>query len=478
MEGTMRVRTLSALLGLLLAHAAQAGVVVLHGFDYDDGQYPEGRILQGQDGRFYGTTYGGGANHLGTVFSVGPDGSFSLLHSFDGTDGYSLDSGLAQRPDGRLVGSTPQGSIVINHVSTGFGGTVFQLAPDGSGFTTLKSFAAGDAVYGAEPGAPVDGGDGNFYAVQRTGGPNGLGTVIRVAGDGTVSVIHAFSSSEGYSPQNGLTRGSDGNLYGALAYGPGGNPNGALFRLTLGGALTVLHTFNQTDGRLPASQLAEMGDGYLYGVTIGGGPADAGTVFRIDSGGTLTTLHAFTGSDANEPVGLARGPDGLLYGLSFSGGPSGGGTIFRIDSTGKLLVLHLLAGIDGTHPLAAPIFGSDNRLYGTTTQYGGAPGAAGSVFAFDALSPQPPELQMQKICYNEFDTCFTPINTVVGQMFTVAWQSANLTKCTGSGKWRGNEPTSGRIDVVPLRAGLYTYRLNCSGPNGPASATVTVTVGP
>jgi uncharacterized repeat protein (TIGR03803 family) len=42
----------------------------LHGFDGTDGQYPEAALMQATNGTFYGTTFYGGANALGTVFSL------------------------------------------------------------------------------------------------------------------------------------------------------------------------------------------------------------------------------------------------------------------------------------------------------------------------------------------------------------------------------------------------------------------------
>jgi uncharacterized repeat protein (TIGR03803 family) len=43
---------------------------VLHNFSGSDGSYPNGGLAQYTSGAFYGTTYGGGAYGLGTVFSV------------------------------------------------------------------------------------------------------------------------------------------------------------------------------------------------------------------------------------------------------------------------------------------------------------------------------------------------------------------------------------------------------------------------
>ena len=53
----------------------------------DDGEYPEGVLVQATNGNFYGTTNGGGANGEGTVFEITAGGRLTTLHSFNGTDG-------------------------------------------------------------------------------------------------------------------------------------------------------------------------------------------------------------------------------------------------------------------------------------------------------------------------------------------------------------------------------------------------------
>jgi uncharacterized repeat protein (TIGR03803 family) len=43
-------------------------------------------VVQGGDGNFYGTTGGGGAANLGTVFRISPSGILKNIHSFSGGD--------------------------------------------------------------------------------------------------------------------------------------------------------------------------------------------------------------------------------------------------------------------------------------------------------------------------------------------------------------------------------------------------------
>lgn len=480
MQTVLRSTLGGAAAALLCAGAAAGpGVTVLHSFDGADGQYPQGRLLRGSDGRLYGSTSAGGSLGLGTVFAVAADKTHTILHAFDGSDGNSLDSGLLQSADGTLYGTTPQGSFCAGSVCSGFSGSVFRLAPDGSGFTTLRRFA-GSGPDGAQPGALVDGGDGFFYGTTRSGGASNLGTVFKLAPDGSLGTVFSFNATSGWYPDRLLTRGSDGLLYGALRYGPGGNDAGALFRVATDGSYTLLHTMDpNTDGSGPSGGLVELG-GAFYGVaaTRGIGIGGAGTVFRMYPNGSLGTIKAFNGQDGASPVGpLALGPDGNLYGLTYGGGPEGG-TIFRIEPSGTFMTLHGLTSFDGTRPVAGPVIGSDGLLYGATTQYGGSPGASGSVFQFDPLAAQPAVLDMSKVCYNEFNTCFRPINTTVGKPYDIVWTSANLKECIGTGAWAGRKPPAGKVQYAQVKPGVYTYRLRCSGPGGAVrNASVTVTVG-
>src|SRR2546427_11118527 len=62
-------------------------------------------------------------------------------------------------------------------------------------------------------------------------------------------------------------------------------------------AFEVLHEFNPaTGGRFPTGALVQA-YGSLYGTTKQGGASDLGTIFKLDSKGVLTILRSFQGSD-------------------------------------------------------------------------------------------------------------------------------------------------------------------------------------
>jgi len=88
----------------------------------NDGANPYAGLVQGSDGDFYGTTQSGGTNGgEGTVFKIGANGSYTSLYSFSGgADGSNPQAALVQGSDGNFYGTTYGGG-------TGEAGTVFRL---------------------------------------------------------------------------------------------------------------------------------------------------------------------------------------------------------------------------------------------------------------------------------------------------------------------------------------------------------------
>jgi uncharacterized repeat protein (TIGR03803 family) len=57
-----------------------------------------------------------------------------------------------------------------------------------------------------------------------------------------------------------------------------------------------------------------------------------GTVYVITPGGTLTVLHSFDGTDGSSTTaGLVQHTNGTFYGATYAGGAQGYGTIFSLN---------------------------------------------------------------------------------------------------------------------------------------------------
>jgi uncharacterized repeat protein (TIGR03803 family)/autotransporter-associated beta strand protein len=138
-------------------------------------------------------------------------------------------------------------------------------------------------------------------------------------------------------------------LVGSTLYGTtesvGTTGYGMVFSIaTSGGSLTVLCSFNDSNGGCPNGNLTLVGS-TLYGTTAEGGAAGYGTVFSIaTTGGSPTTLCSFSGSNGRGPCGLTL-TGNTLYGTTSSGGASNDGTVFALTlPTSTLAWAHSAGG--------------------------------------------------------------------------------------------------------------------------------------
>ncbi len=259
-------------------------LTTLHNFDFADGSHPNA-VMQATDGNFYGTAWTGGASTAcgsygcGTVFKITPGGTLTTLHSFAaGSDGSGPISWLVQASNGNFYGTT-------------------RTPPHGEG------------------------------------GAYGYGTVFEITPSGTLTTLHSFDGTDGAYPYAGLVQATDGNLYGTTTNGGANNVCtsggcGTVFKITPAGAFTTLYSFctqpNCTDGAGPFG-LVQATDGNLYGATAAGGNISdcnsqgCGTLFKISTGGKLTTLHTFDGTDGASPVALVQATNGNFYGATTGG---------------------------------------------------------------------------------------------------------------------------------------------------------------
>ncbi len=98
------------------------------------GHSPLGSLVQGTDGNFYGLTKWGGTNGAGTAFRMTPAGVLTTLVEFNNTapNGAFPEGSLVQGTDGNFYGLTGIGGLNNN-------GTVFRMTPAGV-LTTLVLF--------------------------------------------------------------------------------------------------------------------------------------------------------------------------------------------------------------------------------------------------------------------------------------------------------------------------------------------------
>jgi len=200
----------------------------------DGGAIPSAAVTLGPDGTLYGTANVGGTAGYGVLYKMEADGKhFTVLHTFRRKDGDYKNNGafpsgsLMLGQDGFLYGCTRQGGLSD-------GGIAYKISVDGAVFTVLHTFSGPgtENADGTLPAGPlVFGSSGYLYGVSGGGGETGGGTLFKVNPQGTkIFTLHDFSTAEGGSILTGLTPGRDGSLYGVCANG-GANKTGTIFRV-------------------------------------------------------------------------------------------------------------------------------------------------------------------------------------------------------------------------------------------------------
>lgn len=306
-----------------------------------------------------GLTSNGGAAGKGTAFTIKTDGTgFNVIKGFEDWGKYP-NGDLYKNSDGFFYGMTNTGGTYSY-------GTIFKMSS--SGAVTIIRHLNGTTDGGTPTGELIKGFDGNFYGMTNTGGASGYGTVFKLTAAGVYTVMKNFAyATDGTNPKGHLVQGKDSVLYG-ITYGGGTYGYGTIFKITTGGAFSVMRHLNKaTDGGQSYSSLVEGKDGYLYGITYYGGTYGYGTIFKITKAGVFTVIrHLNSTTDGGYPQGdIIQGSDGNIYGSCYSGGSKGNGTIFKMTTSGVYTVLrHLSAPTDGGNPYGVLYQNSDGVLYG------------------------------------------------------------------------------------------------------------------
>lgn len=270
---------------------------VLHRFgETERGVYDPSALVAARDGNFYGVSYHGGTNDCpqiprnapscGTAFRMTAQGEVTIISNFGAGvgDGITPNS-LMQASDGNLYGTTGNGGSADNC------GTLFRLSPAGTR-TNLKIFCQSREDASAPQYAPIQASDGALYGVTASGGGGncgwqyGCGTVYRMTLAGDFSVLYAFAPEnrqDGDGP-NGLIQGRDGLLYGTTTSGGahGSSSAGTIYRMTLAGKKTILHSFGPIGNNNPSRPMGmiQLADGSFMGVNDWGRNG-YGTIFSM-----------------------------------------------------------------------------------------------------------------------------------------------------------------------------------------------------
>jgi uncharacterized repeat protein (TIGR03803 family) len=315
-----------------------------------DGASPSaGLLLAG--GKLYGTAYDGGTNGDGVLFSLNTNGTgFTNLYNFT-----AVNNNNGANPSAALVlaGANLYGTT-YNGGSQG-SGVVFSFKTNGTGgISVLHTFSAADPNTGANsdganPSAQLLFSGTKLYGTTASGGTNGQGVVFAIntntSGSG-FSVLHHFDDV-GANPTAALV------LSGGTLYGLGGSN---LFALnTNGTGFTNLHQFSTSVGAAPATPGLSLSSGTLYGAASSAGTLGGGMMFSVSTNGSnFDDLCDFadasnlsfppTNSGGAFPNGGPILLNGQLYGTTSQGGTSGCGVLFAVVTNNPPVLSAQLSG--------------------------------------------------------------------------------------------------------------------------------------
>jgi uncharacterized repeat protein (TIGR03803 family) len=339
--------------------------------------------LNAEDRALWTTMLGGGTNGLGVIYKVNNDGTDGAIAvAFNGANGANPSGNLVQAPDSKIYGTTTAGGN-YNH------GVLFSYDPASNSYRVVHHF---DSVSGSSPRDLLMASDGKIYGTTEAGGTYNSATAEKGAGimysydpaTGTFTKLFDFRGIYGEAPQ-GLMQGSDNKLYGMTRQG-GWNNTGVLFSYEPGATtITRLHDFDDATGTLPTNcKLMQAANHKLYGLTTWGGSNNMGTIFSYDiASAVFAKLYDFNGINGSYPsCTLLQANNGVLYGVTLYGGANGDGVIFKYNiNTTTYGDLYDFNGAQGAVPFGSLIQGSDNLLYGMTTQ--GGTNGTGVIYNYD-----------------------------------------------------------------------------------------------
>jgi uncharacterized repeat protein (TIGR03803 family) len=343
-----------------------------------NGFFPKGKLVQAQDGNFYGATSSGGRapGSGGTIFQITPTGVLTTLFSFDSDGNGQFPNGetplgsLVQGPDGFLYGATTLGG---KHGA----GTVFKISTGGN-FRLLHSFCSlQNCADGSSPTSLTVGTHGNLYGATVSGGRANSGTIFRITTRGVLRTIHSLNGKSDSGSPNALTPASDGNFYATTDIGPTGLL-GTIFRVTPSGVFTTLHDFSSPPDADPMGPLLQASDGRLYGVTL------YGEIYQS----TLTGSFEIIVPAPFDPVrsGLTQASDGNLWETHQGSTNTDPGDVFAVTLAGQQVrSARFSCKLNGGTPQGV-IQATDGKLYGVGTSCIDGSGVQhfGTVFVVDA----------------------------------------------------------------------------------------------
>jgi uncharacterized repeat protein (TIGR03803 family) len=281
----------------------------LHNFAITDPTFSNG-VVEGPDGKLYGSAKNGGTNNNGVVFSVEADGSnFTVIYNTT-TSQFVLNATPTFGPDGK---------IYIN-----ISNSLFRIEPNGSAAVAVAALPAAGSQLTIDT-------DGWIYA---RGFETGSSILYKIKTDGTgYQLLHTFNSSVdgNFDDYSAVCITPTGRLFGQCNSG-GVNFRGTFFSLKKDGSDFIVHQSfdNLGAGTGPVRYGAPVHyTGKIFFTNLEGGINNTGVLFSFDTTTlALATVINFQPGDSNRPVIQPKIANNTIIGLSKNG-------LYRLNPDGS-----------------------------------------------------------------------------------------------------------------------------------------------
>jgi uncharacterized repeat protein (TIGR03803 family) len=250
-------------------------------------------------------------------------------------------------------------------------GTMFSVNTTGDNFQQRYQFKTGTP--GANPQfSELIEYNGKFYGMTAAGGSNGLGVIFEW--DPVTNVYTKkidFNGNNGSRPQGSLVL--NGNKFYGMTVNGGISDLGVIFEWD---PATNIYTkkmdMNAPGGRNPLGNLV-LSNGKFYGMTIGGGSStDFGVIFEWDPVTNVYTKKIdFNFTNGATPLGSLSLSAGKFYGMTLQGGSNNWGVIFEWNPVTNVFIKRVdLNGTTGNFAFGSLVLNS-GKFYGMTSSGGG-----------------------------------------------------------------------------------------------------------
>lgn len=283
--------------------------------------------LQGMDGKLYGINEYGGGSDNGSIFVLDiskPTPTYSVLYKFQGGNGKNPLT-LIQGSNGKLYGTTLYGGV-------NDAGVIYELdiSSPATTYKVLHEFSG----YPPEPNALIEGKDGKLYGTTFYGGSTGYGVFYQIDLLGIFSIIHEFQTPNGIHPPGSLIREDDGTIYGITSYTDpyGLYGYGTVYKVDFSsGKPTHKLVFNIKGTNVQAAHSLIKGSNGKYFGQLGG--YFYGWIFQLDLSGLTPVSTVFRNyGDTGYPDNLFYENNGFLIGGFNEGSQLGYGELFRLGT--------------------------------------------------------------------------------------------------------------------------------------------------